>query len=158
LGYSPCPPVSVCGTDFILLARKSFSWKISWLLCPICIELKANPITLVVSKSPSLYWKKWKGRNINRLNIEVHCEAHPLDPPNPWLIFIAKETLGFRWSDISSDLRLLVPTFLLLYPPPFFTKRLHWIKNTPLPYQCKALVFVSSVFDLAPLHFRRKNS
>ena len=40
-----------------------------------------------------------------------------LGPTNPWLIYIAKETLIFRRADISSALRLLVPTFLLPHAP-----------------------------------------
>ena len=41
----------------------------------------------------------------------------PLGPTNPQLIFIAEEPLGFRRSDISSDLWLLVPTFSLPNAP-----------------------------------------
>jgi len=43
--------------------------------------------------------------------------GYALGPPNPWLIVIAKETLGFRCSGISPGLRLLVPTFLLPIAP-----------------------------------------
>ncbi len=50
--------------------------------------------------------------------------AIPLGPTNPSLIYIAKETLIFRRAGISPALRLLVPTFLLLYAPV-------WV--TPLP-------------------------
>jgi len=44
--------------------------------------------------------------------------AIPLGPTNPWLITIAKETLGFRRQGLSPCLRLLVPTFSLLITPP----------------------------------------
>ena len=50
--------------------------------------------------------------------------AIPLGPTNPWLIYIAKETLIFRRVGFSPTLRLLVPTFLLLNAPA-------WV--TPLP-------------------------
>ena len=40
-----------------------------------------------------------------------------LGPPNPWLIVIAKETLGFRCLGLSPRLRLLMPTFSLLFAP-----------------------------------------
>ena len=39
--------------------------------------------------------------------------AITLGSPNPWLIFIAKETLGLRGPDFSSGLWLLMPTFSL---------------------------------------------
>jgi len=44
-----------------------------------------------------------------------------LGPTNPWLISIAKETLGFRRRGISPLLRLLVPTFSLPYAPVWVT-------------------------------------
>ena len=47
--------------------------------------------------------------------------AIPLGPTNPWLIYIAKETLIFRRAGISPALRLLVPTFLLPYAPVWVT-------------------------------------
>ena len=47
--------------------------------------------------------------------------AIPLGPTNPSLIYIAKETLIFRRAGISPALRLLVPTFLLLYAPVWVT-------------------------------------
>ena len=45
LGYSPCPPVSVFGTDPAFLARKGFSWKLAHLGLPcqsktFCLSLK----------------------------------------------------------------------------------------------------------------------
>ena len=52
--------------------------------------------------------------------------AIPLGPTNPWLIYIAKETLVFRRAGISPALWLLVPTFLLPNAPA-------WV--TPLPSQ-----------------------
>jgi len=60
-------------------------------------------------------------------------EVRHLGPPNPWLIVIAKETLGFRWSEFSSDLWLLMPTFSPLHPPSRLTTKLHWVKSAPLP-------------------------
>ena len=45
----------------------------------------------------------------------------PLGPTNPWLIFIAKETLFFRRAGFSPALWLLVPTFLLLDAPEWLT-------------------------------------
>ena len=52
--------------------------------------------------------------------------AISLGPTNPWLIYIAKETLIFRRAGISPALWLLVPTFLLRIAPV-------WV--TPLPSQ-----------------------
>ncbi len=74
-----------------------------------------------------------EGWNINQLSIPSTFSGTRLGPPNPWLMSIAKETLGFRWSDISSDLRLLIPTFSLLSAPPFLTKELQREENAPLP-------------------------
>ena len=48
-----------------------------------------------------------------------------LGPTNPWLLFIAKETLVFRRPPFSGGLWLLVPTFLLLNAPFRFTTELH---------------------------------
>ena len=45
----------------------------------------------------------------------------PLGPTNPWLIYIAKETLFFRRAGFSPALWLLVPTFLLRNAPPWVT-------------------------------------
>lgn len=47
--------------------------------------------------------------------------AIPLGPTNPWLIYIAKETLVFRRAGFSPALRLLVPTFLLRNAPVWVT-------------------------------------
>ena len=101
-----------------------------------------------------------KGRNINRLSIPQRLSPLGLGPPDPWLTSIAKETLGFRCPDISSGLRLLMPTFSLLLTPPFLTKRLHCQKNAPLPHaKIKDFnVSVSSVLSLAPLNFQHEIS
>ena len=52
--------------------------------------------------------------------------AIPLGPTNPWLIYIAKETLVFRRAGISPALRLLVPTFLLRNAPEWVTPSPSW--------------------------------
>ena len=44
-----------------------------------------------------------------------------LGPTNPGMIAIAQETLDFRCVGFSPTLRLLMPTFLLLYTPPWLT-------------------------------------
>ena len=83
-----------------------------------------------------------------------------LGPTNPWLIFIAKETLVFRRAGISPALWLLVPTFLLLDAPA-------WV--TPLPSQQTRILsyhYVSPKTDailnfgttLSPDYLRRKTS
>ena len=61
------------------------------------------------------------GRNINRLSISRDLSVEGLGPPNPWMIAIAKETLGFRCAGLSPALRLLMPTFSLLSAPPNLT-------------------------------------
>ena len=47
--------------------------------------------------------------------------AISLGPTNPGMITIAQEPLIFRREGISPSLRLLVPTFLLPYAPPWVT-------------------------------------
>ena len=47
LGYSPCPPVSVCGTDSIFLARKGFSWKIFGLSWPGLSQTFHSPLLIM---------------------------------------------------------------------------------------------------------------
>ena len=65
--------------------------------------------------------KRW---NINHLSIPVTLSGPGLGPPNPWLIDIAKETLGFRREGLSPSLRLLMPTFSLPAAPPYLTVQL----------------------------------
>jgi hypothetical protein len=65
--------------------------------------------------------------NINHVSIFNVRSDTKLGPANPQLFNIVEETLGFRRSDISSDLRLLIPTFALLYPPPNLTVQLQRI-------------------------------
>ena len=67
----------------------------------------------------------------------------PLGPTNPWLIYIAKETLIFRRADISSALRLLVPTFLLRNAPPWLAP-LASLQMRILSYHLKASLIVPS--------------
>jgi len=59
--------------------------------------------------------------------------GYALGPPNPWLIVIAKETLGFRWPRILRGLWLLIPTFSLPIAPPCLTAELHSNRDAPLP-------------------------
>ena len=73
------------------------------------------------------------GRNINRLSIPRGLSAEGLGPPNPWLIIIAKETLGFRCAGLSPALRLLMPTFSLEHSPASLTAYLRRVLDAPLP-------------------------
>ena len=66
-----------------------------------------------------------RGRNINLLSIPSPYSGARLGPPNPWMIIIAKETLGFRCGRLSLPLRLLMPTFSLLIAPPNLSVKLH---------------------------------
>ena len=92
-----------------------------------------------------------KGRNINLLSIPFTSFGKKLGPPNPWLIFIAKETLGFRWQGISPCLWLLVPTFSLPSAPLHLTMKLQCKGNSPLPSQRKALTSAISVIYFSPV-------
>ena len=86
--------------------------------------------------------------------------AIPLGPTNPWLIFIAKETLIFRRKRISRFLWLLVPTFFLRNAPV-------WV--TPLPSQQMRILSYRSIIPknyqtlsfgtmLSPDYLRRRIS
>ena len=87
--------------------------------------------------------------------------AIPLGPTNPWLIYIAKETLIFRRAGISPALRLLVPTFLLPHAP-------EWVTPSPstqsgiLSYRLKfseeKIKPSVSVRRFSPDYLRRKTS
>ena len=83
-----------------------------------------------------------------------------LGPTNPCLINIAKETLVFRRVGLSPTLRLLVPTFLLPYAPPWVTP-LASTQNGTLSYHAhrseERCTFPSSVLCLAPIIFGAKS-
>jgi len=61
--------------------------------------------------------KKLRGHGILTVCPSAAPFGIALGPTNPWLIDIAKETLGFRRARISLALRLLVPTFSLPNAP-----------------------------------------
>ena len=86
--------------------------------------------------------------------------AIALGPTNPWMIVIAKETLGLRRSGISPDLRLLVPTFSLpCTPVPLAGEPSLRRKCSPTTYYCRSNnTSVTSVPRLAPINFWRKDS
>ena len=92
LGYSPRPPVSVCGTGNQYLKLRSFSWKQAWTDYPVARRLpvlsglstetlltspytytlqRAIPSARAVYASPSLHRSIDRYRNINRLSIEI---------------------------------------------------------------------------------------
>ena len=86
--------------------------------------------------------------------------AIPLGPTNPSLIVIAKETLVFRRSGFSPELRLLVPTFSLRNAPPCLTAlaslRIRTLSyHSPCPKARQVLSFGTM---LNPEYLRRKVS
>ena len=86
--------------------------------------------------------------------------AIALGPTNPQLIFIAEETLDFRRSGLSPDLRLLVPTFSLPCAPVALAGQpsLHRKCSSTTREIRKFRESVISVPSLAPLNLRRKIS
>ena len=139
---STCLPVSVLGTDSIIRLEAFLGRYLGGIVpftetFPVNSELpygllgispknsfrqeheSNNVLPLLTFVTPSHIL--WKGRNINRLSIPVIPSDPGLGPPNPWLIDIAKETLGFRRSGLSPDLWLLMPTFSLPAAPPHLT-------------------------------------
>ena len=84
LGYSPCPPVSVCGTDICSIPHWSFSCQStlhdSRLGCPAQLHSglgfptpldgqSTRPLTLRSWVPPGLLTRYRRGRNFNRLSI-----------------------------------------------------------------------------------------
>ena len=96
-------------------------------LYPILTSKTLNPIIRPAYYTPSLHRNILKDRNINLFSIGFPCPKTwlSLGTPNPPMIAIAEETLGFRRSGLSPDLRLLIPTFSLPSAPACFTTHLH---------------------------------
>ena len=83
-----------------------------------------------------------------------------LGPTNPSLINIAKETLIFRRAWFSHAMRLLVPTFSLLYAPPWVIPSAS-LQNRTLSYRfpfTNERKAPSFGIILSPDHLRRKIS
>ncbi len=59
-----------------------------------------------------------KRRNINLLFHRLRRIGLALGSAHPGSIFVAQETLGFRWFGFSPNFMLLIPTFALLVTPP----------------------------------------
>ena len=76
----------------------------------------ANPITRFHLCPPSPH-RKYGSHGILTVCPSTAAFAIALGPTNPQMIVIAEETLGFRRSGLSPDLRLLVPTFSLRTAP-----------------------------------------
>ena len=117
-----------------------------------------NPITRLAYCIPSLHRTPSRGRNINRLTIVIpspKARLH-LGTPNPPMIAIAEETLGFRRTRLSLVLRLLIPAFSLPTAPAHVTVNLRCDGNAPLPRSSpKRTASAISVLCLAPMNFRR---
>ncbi len=118
----------------------------------------ANSVMRSADSSLSPHQNYRRQMNINILAIPtIPVWEHRLGPANPWLTFIAKETLGFRRSEFSSDLRLLGPTFSLLGAPAALAGRPSQLPRM-LSYHsfCKKQnKFACSVLGLAPLNLQR---
>ncbi len=107
-----------------------------------------------------------KRRNINLLSIGLPCPKAQLSlgTANPPMIDIAEETLGFRRSGLSPDLRLLIPTFSPPSAPACFTTRLRSslkcspTVNTIINYYITHRIgtMLSPVEFSAPLSFRQR--
>jgi len=92
LGYSPCPPVSVCGTDIRSTSDQSFSslptlrdsrlgcpaLSYSDLGCPTSLNGQSTrPPTLRFRVPLSVLTHYGRGRNFNRLSIDYASGASP---------------------------------------------------------------------------------
>jgi hypothetical protein len=86
--------------------------------------------------------------------------AIALGPTNPWLIYIAKETLTFRRAGFSPALWLLVPTFLLRNAPEWVTpspsQQMQKLSYQLLTPKCEQILSFGTT--LSPVNLRRKLS
>ena len=76
-----------------------------WIFLHYILVLQTlNPITRLIYYTPSFLRKELEGRNINRLSIGFpYTDVRlSLGTPNPPMIDIAEETLGFRRYEFSS--------------------------------------------------------
>ena len=151
LGYSPRPPVSVCGTVYIRLCLENFLGNV---LCSISQLPRISTLLgyiikdrLRICQEPSLqhgrYIQLYAEHTTLRPSIASYARhgiltvcpsgaafAIPLGPTNSWLIFIAKKTLVLRCVGFLPTLRLLVPTFLLRNAPEWVTPSPSWQMRT----------------------------
>ena len=176
LGFSPHPPVSVCGTGTLFLSR-GFSWQLgvgsfrsfssasrSELYRAVLPSLTptrlhalfqpcALPILLRHLFDPFVIRWHWNFYQLSiayafqpRLRPRLTLGGRTF-PRNPWV---------FGGQDSHLPSRLLMPAFSLLNRPLLFSVQLLPIKNAPLPFHTFRMSSKASVLCLAPLHFRRR--
>ena len=110
--YEIFPPESgiLLNIWICLAAAHGFAYELS-----LYQERKSNnPPHILLSVTPL---KKSGGAGILTSCPSASAFAIALGPTNPWMIAIAKETLGLRRAGLSPALWLLVPTFSLPYAP-----------------------------------------
>lgn len=95
---------------------------------------------------------------MNRLSITLHRMVQRLGPPNPWLIIIAKETLGFRCAGLSPALWLLIPAFSLLIAPLSLAAELRCNEDAPLPRKHMNACSLIFGIQLSPVEFSAQRS
>ncbi len=115
----------------------------------------ANPITRVDYSSLSLLFGYERSAGILTCCPSATPFGLALGPTHPWLIVIAKETLGFRRSWFSQDLWLLIPAFSLLCAPQNFTVLLRCTEEALLPLSILRRKIRIVGTSLSPIHFRR---
>ena len=142
-GYSPRPPVLVFGTVAFNLALGNFLgsvlievvWRIKLLAdlgfmrrgfaCAASSTHQCKSNNTLQLQPCVLPLKIKSGDGILTV---CPSESHlclSLGPTNPWMINIAKETLGLRCAGLSPALWLLIPTFSLPNAPRNLTISLH---------------------------------
>ena len=150
-GYSPHPPVSVCGTGNISLALEIFLGSHFPQISPCEDFIRSRHyIFRIYLEDPPNHLNAYSQNTLEACRNVIPSDANirdgiltvcplslpfgkDLGPPNPGLTISAQETLGLRWFGFSPNFLLLMPTFSLLCAPPDLTVWLHCTKNAPLP-------------------------
>ena len=114
----------------------------------LCQERKSNNPLRILRFVPPL--KRCGSAGILTCCPSPAAFAIGLGPTNPPLMFIAEEPLGFRRSDISSDLWLLVPTFSLPNAPVALAGQ------PSLRWECSSTACATANFQLLIAHFRNQ--
>ena len=168
---STSPPVSVCGTDTVPLAR-GFSWRYGLnsygLGLPPRLTLASQrrartdlpirtayqlgglaPRNLAPRVPPSLITGH-RGTGILTRHPSPTARALGLGPPHPQLISMAAEPLGLRWGGFSPPSRYLYRHSHLSPLQPCSRSTFTADDNAPLPYRSQRIAIRGFGADLEP--------
>ncbi len=178
LGFSPCLPVSVCGTVTIFLAR-GFSRQrgisefvpvgtphhtsdLPRRIClsghPTCLDQHFQSLARVASCVPPSLITIYGGTGISTCCPSPTLFSLSLGPTNPGRTNLPQETLDFRCIGFSPMFSLLMPTFSLLPRPRVLAVTLQpTTERSPTDPPLQAYP-TTSVHSLSPIYFRRSTA